>query len=734
MPLTPHKDEKEDAFMSRCMTELGKSDTSRPQKQKVAICMNAWRDAKGGKAPPKKNIENITPGDDEDEEDFLDRCVNEEGYDEDECQMVWDERKANVPVQKTYISDGTGYDYVISDESIDRLGDVVEASGWEFKSFASGNPIALFNHDKNAPIGRWENLRVERGALRGKLVLADAGTSPRIDEIRSLVEQGILRAVSVGFLPLKHVQMERGMGRRYKQQELLEASLVSVAANKNALRVAKSLGVSDETQKLVFKQDSEPAGAHRIVKLQEARMAKKSIADQIAGFESTRSSKHAKMTEIMDAATEKGETLDAEQKTEYDDLAAEVKSVDEHLDRLRLLEKTNVQKAVEVNGKDLAAAAQSRNGNGGGEVVRISTRRNLYPAATFTRHFICRAVAFLEHKTVYDVAKERGFYDQTPELETIQKAPVAVGTTTATNWALPLVEPQFMAAEFIELLQPLTIIGRVPGFRRVPFNIKIPRQTTAASVSWVGQGAAKPVSALAFDSITLGFTKVAGIVPVTEELFRFSNPAVETLIRDSLLNAVAQLTDFDFLDPTKIAVTGISPASITNGVVAHTASGTTADALRSDLGHMLGAYAATNQSLAGLVLIMKSQRAIRISLMRTSLGTREFEGLGPSGGSLEGIPVIVSENMYSSGSPAGDMIVAVNAPEVLVADDGQVSVDISREASLQMDSAPDSPPTATTVMQSLWQLNLVGIRCERGLNWIKRRATAVQYIEGANYA
>lgn len=43
MPIQPHKGETQDQFMSRCMSELAKSTTKRPQKQKVAICMSAWR-------------------------------------------------------------------------------------------------------------------------------------------------------------------------------------------------------------------------------------------------------------------------------------------------------------------------------------------------------------------------------------------------------------------------------------------------------------------------------------------------------------------------------------------------------------------------------------------------------------------------------------------------------------------------------------------------------------------
>jgi hypothetical protein len=70
----------------------------------------------------------------------------------------------------------------------------------------------------------------------------------------------------------------------------------------------------------------------------------------------------------------------------------------------------------------------------------------------------------------------------------------------------------------------------------------------------------------------------------------------------------------------------------------------------------------------------------------------------------------------------------------MLADDGQVVIDASREASLQMESAPDSPPTSSSNMVSLWQMNMTGLRAERWINWKKRRSTAVQFISNAKYA
>ena len=92
--------------------------------------------------------------------------------------------------------------FVLSDNTVDRYGDVIEAAGWDLRWFQRNN-IALFGHDSNFPIGTWEDVRVEGNKLMGKLKLAAEGTSARIDELRRLVEQGILKAVSVGFKPVE---------------------------------------------------------------------------------------------------------------------------------------------------------------------------------------------------------------------------------------------------------------------------------------------------------------------------------------------------------------------------------------------------------------------------------------------------------------------------------------------------------------------------------------------------
>lgn len=75
----------------------------------------------------------------------------------------------------------------------------------------------------------------------------------------------------------------------------------------------------------------------------------------------------------------------------------------------------------------------------------------------------------------------------------------------------------------------------------------------------------------------------------------------------------------------------------------------------------------------------------------------------------------------------------VNASDIYLGDEGGVDLSMSTEASLQMDNAPDNPTTASTVLVSLWQRNLVGFRAERAINWARRRTSAVAYLTGVNW-
>jgi hypothetical protein len=202
------------------------------------------------------------------------------------------------------------------------------------------------------------------------------------------------------------------------------------------------------------------------------------------------------------------------------------------------------------------------------------------------------------------------------------------------------------------------------------------------------------------------------------------------LIREDLRRAIVARLDTDFVDPAKAAVAAISPASITNGVTALVSSGTSADAIRADIATILGAYTSTNQNVAGLVFIMPETLAMQLGLLRNPLGQAEFTGISARGGTLEGFPVITSQYAVHGGK---NMVIAVNTAFVLLADDGQVTIDASREASLEMSDAPvsnsvtDVPPATSLI--SMFQTDSIALRAERYINWAKAAPGACVWMD-----
>ena len=82
-------------------------------------------------------------------------------------------------------------------------------------------------------------------------------------------------------------------------------------------------------------------------------------------------------------------------------------------------------------------------------------------------------------------------------------------------------------------------------------------------------------------------------------------------------------------------------------------------------------------------------------------------------------------------------IYAIHQPSIMVADEGGIEIDVSREATLIMDSAPagvvNPAVGAALPYTNLWQANLVALRAERFITWAKARSTAVRRITGAAY-
>jgi hypothetical protein len=440
-----------------------------------------------------------------------------------------------------------------------------------------------------------------------------------------------------------------------------------------------------------------------------------------------------RMEAVMQKTLDEDRTSDAAESEEFDRLEGEVAAIDKDLVRLRQVEKAKAFAARPVTKANTAQEGSDARGSS----IIVKPQPKLEPGQLFAQKVKCLALSQKVFRPAADIAAEMYGPDSAVVGE-FTKANVPAGTTVSGNWAANLVGTDTNAvAAFLEYLRPMTILGRfgiggVPALRSVMFNTPLITQTGGGAGYWVGEGKAKPLTSLNFARTTLAPTKVANICALTDESIRYSNPKSDMIVRDSLAAALRERLDIDFIDPAKTAVTGVSPASITNGAATVVSSGDDADDIRLDIRSLYAKFAAANNPVSSGVWIMSSNNAIALAMMTNPLGQSEFPGMSMAGGTLIGMPVIASDYI----TKAMNIVVLVNASDIFVADEGDIAIDASREASLEMSDAPahnSGTPTGATSLVSMFQTNTVAIRAERIINWMRGRTQSVAYLTSTDW-
>ncbi len=442
---------------------------------------------------------------------------------------------------------------------------------------------------------------------------------------------------------------------------------------------------------------------------------------QLAQILATIQAKQKQIGDIMTKSVASGHTPSDDDETQIKALEDDIERLEKNAERLNKLIKSVEAAALtmtEVAGENPEQAAASAEGEPipAPAIVQAKNLKNLEQGIGFAMLVKASAIATKSKGAISttDVLKQWNAPDNVVNA-CMQKA--LVGTTSEANFGQSLVDYTNLTSEFIELVRQKTMVDKIAGqMRQVPFNVKLPTQTASGSVGWVGEGKMKPVGNPEFGSVTLGFAKIAGIVLLSDELIRFSNPKADQLVRDDLVDTVAQFIDEQFFDPNKAESTE-SPASVLNGVSEITATGTTADKIDADTNTLIAQLVDAGISLEGAVWGMSETRAMQISGMRDALGRVYFEGMSLTGTrSFKGLPVHTSGEL-------GDKIVLIVPSQILLADDAGVDFSVSNEATINM--GDDSSPK----LINLFQNNLTAIRAERFIRWKKRHAKAVGFIK-----
>src|SRR6185436_7520305 len=221
-------------------------------------------------------------------------------------------------------------------------------------------PFLWFHDDKN-PIGEVFAADVRPDGI---YIKAQVSTVTVPGRLKTLVDEAwaaftanppLVRGLSIGW---KALAIEPVRGTRFTRVLKWiwgELSAATVPMNTDAT----ILSVKSLDQAATGPHSPGATGPFPVVRAEKAAPAM-TTQEQIAAFENTRAAKTARMTELMSKSD--GSTLDDTQREEYTTLEREVDSIDEHLPRLRKLEKTLALGATPITGQTAEELAAARGG------------------------------------------------------------------------------------------------------------------------------------------------------------------------------------------------------------------------------------------------------------------------------------------------------------------------------------------------------------------------------------
>jgi HK97 family phage prohead protease/HK97 family phage major capsid protein len=627
---------------------------------------------------------------------------------------------------------GTPNEFVMSDGSIDRMGDVIEPRGWQLDHFKS-HPIALFNHDSDQVIGKWADVRVEGGQLRGRLELADEGTSPLVDTVRKLTEQKILRAVSVGFRPVERAPLTEDADKyfgpfRFTKSELLECSLVSVPANPNALSTAKSLGLPGDIVAEIFRKPamedrSRITGKSAKYLAPQGTNKMKPLSERIEAAQIEYNANQDRLQELAEM-----DMLDDAGQAEVDERSLNRDTISKQIDTLKKLE-TGLASQRASSEQRIQAPAIIRTPHA---VRKLEPRDHIYRA--MTTHFIAK----MQNKGIEEVLRERYAGDEGTGI--VLRAAIAPAQTTVATWAAELVGTAI--DDFLNQLPITTIYPRLSAKgNKFTFGrngiIKIPGRSATPTIngSFVGEGQPIPVRKLGLTAIPLTPKKMAVISEFTREMALHSTPAIEGVIRQAINDDTAVAIDTVLIDAT-VADT-IRPAGLRAGVGGLTPSVLTAafDKMIADIKALIAPIVAARGG-RDLVLLMNTAQSLSLSWVVTPNG--EFVFADVQDGTLRNLTVITSTTV-----PAG-MLIMLDAAEFASATGDTPEFDVSDVATIhEEDTTPlpivggtAQPPVIGSIaapVRSLWQTASIGVRMMVDMNWTMRRTSMVSWMTGVTW-
>lgn len=254
--------------------------------------------------------------------------------------------------------------------------------------------------------------------------------------------------------------------------------------------------------------------------------------------------------------------------------------------------------------------------------------------------------------------------------------------TAGTGSAGGVLIPDALSSEIIELLRPKTTVRS--SVRQGPLpngNVTIPTVETGTSFSYIGEEDDPDETGVTFGAVKATARKIAGIVPISNDLLRYASTAVDQLVRDDMVRGLAEAEDLAFL---RGQGTGNGPKGIrywvhANNIETQQASPTVAK-VQQDLSGLMLDLMQANIMLTMPFWIMAPRTFIYLSELINTNEVLVFPEM--KNGLLKGYPFKVTNQVpVTLGGGDESEVYFLDGAEFMVCDSMQLELAVSTEAS-----------------------------------------------------
>lgn len=247
--------------------------------------------------------------------------------------------------------------------------------------------------------------------------------------------------------------------------------------------------------------------------------------------------------------------------------------------------------------------------------------------------------------------------------------------------------PEEYSGEVIDLLRHRIAVRRL-GAISVPMphgNLNLPRLNTGANVSYVGEATAQDATAEAVGNLKLSAKKLLAIVPISNDLIKFSSPSADVVVLNDLTRQMAVAEDAAFIRGTgsQYSPKGMRywASTTTPSVGASGDTGTTlTQHVQADLVQAIDNLEAADVPMSNPGWIMSPRTKNSIANLTATTGQFIFRDEMATG-KLWGYPYVATNNVPTNlnGTTQSELYLA-DFDEVIIGDAPGIEIDVSRES------------------------------------------------------